>query len=201
MSSLNIYNGNEPSKKMKRFLILSLFFFGITVATTGYVYPMAVTYLDQNDPSANYGTSSVGYLTRDESYPYPFYDLLFMVNISVVPSNFTGFTCYFTQVGVNEDEITGPWIPLDYYSVSSNWTESTVTYATYPPVLTKFLTEYVDDNDNMIIIPMTTPVQNAKLAGATKFSVAGRSPYPIKPFSFWTDNAALQYRPYCLADY
>jgi hypothetical protein len=184
---------------MKSFLIL--IFFGAVVASNAPITPIADTYLDQCQPTINFGLSQTAYIARDEQYPYCYLDLLVMLNISVVPSNFTNLVCYHTQTGVNEDEINGPTIPLDAYSVACNWTETAVTYSSSPALGTKFLDGYVDDNDNVVIVPMTTAVQLAKLGGHTTFCYIVRSPNVIKPFIVYTNQALLQNRPYCEVQY
>jgi hypothetical protein len=184
---------------MKRAILLISLFVGFSLATNAYVSIIADTYLDQSAPTVNYGTATTAYIVRDENYPYPYYDLLSKVNITSVPSNFTSFTCYYQQTAVNEDEILlGPNIPFDVYWVSCNWTETTVTYSSYPAVRTKFLDQYVDDNDNMVIVPATTVVQSAKIGGDHEFCFLVRSPFVIKPFIVYTkDVTSVQFRPYC----
>lgn len=180
--------------KMKCLFFILFTLVASTFGATTTVFPIADSYLDSGNPNTNYGSEYIGYVYQDiYGAGIPYFDLICMFNISTLPGIITKAEVIYQQIYISSDEIYGPFLAHDVYEISTNWTESTVTWSNPPTTLRKTETDYQDNDIYHVIFPVTTIYEDAKSNSKQLIAARLHSTYQAVSVSMRED--AIQYRP------
>lgn len=174
-------------------LFLSFYFSGSLSWTTS-VYPVADSFLDSGNPNSNYGTLSTAYVYRDVYGNLAYFDLVTMFNISQLPSSINSAKVSYKQQFLSADEILGPYNLHDVYEISTNWTETGVTWNNPPISLRRTHQNYQDYDILAVEWPATTVYNDAKLASRDTIAFRIQSSYPAGKVRFLSPDFSSQFQ-------
>jgi hypothetical protein len=175
------------------FIIFALIY--ISNCSITRIAPIADSWLNSYYPSTNYGSAQIGYCYNDAVLSAS-YDLVVMFNISTVPSTLNSASIVYTQDGVDPNEaITGPQIEFELREVSTNWTESLVTWSNPPTHLSTILANYQDNDIDYIIAPVTSIVNSYKASSKSVIAFRLAGSYPFVPIYMREYSSDPGFRP------
>lgn len=150
---------------MSKFILVVVLIVASCGALQVELEPIADAYLKSTSATSNFGGTTLGIFGQDDQSPFPTYDLAFMFNISVLPTTVYGAEIIYQQQFVSADEIIQPYMLINCWEVTTNWTESGITWNNRPPILRQIATQYQDDDIENIRVPATSLISAAKTAG------------------------------------
>lgn len=183
-------------------LIIFAILVGVAYCTQTCVTPSADSYLSNDNPTTNYGSTSDGWMGQDYSQLLPtgdYFDIVTMFDISSLPSTIIAANVIYKQQWVVLDEILGPYLTFNVKEIATNWTESAVTWNNPPVTLSTIINNHQDYDTESVIFPVTTSYNNAKTASRTSISFRVYSAYSAVPV--YMKEASIQYRPLLCVDY